>query len=156
MGLAEIVGLALLAVVVVLVLIVATRRVVLVRAGGFDISWRVRPMQGDRGWILGQARFRHGQLALYRSFSAWPMAAMTLDRSALVLGAVRAPIGAESDLLPASVAIVTGSCSGTALELAMTHDALMALRSWVESRLPGSRFPNREQLGGSVGGPPQR
>lgn len=156
MGLAETVGLAVLAVVVLLALIVASRRVVLIRAGGFDVSWRVRPGADDRGWMLGQARFRRGQLALYRSFSAWPTAAMTLDRSVLILGSVRGRIGAESDLLPASVVIVGGSCAGIPLELALSEDALTALRSWVESRLPGSRIPNREQLGGPVPDSSQR
>lgn len=148
MGLAEFVGLALLIVVVALALIVAVRRVILIRAGGFDVSWRLRSANDDRGWMLGQARFRRGQLALYRSFSAWPTAAMTLDRAALVLGAVRPPRGAEPELLPASVVIVTGSGAGMPLELALTEDALTALRSWVESRPPGSRIPSREHLGG--------
>jgi hypothetical protein len=148
MGLAESVGLGLLIVVVALALLVAIRRAVLIRAGGFDISWRVHPADNDRGWMQGQARFRPGQLALYRSFSAFPTAAMTLDRAALVLGAVRPPHGSEPELLPASVAIVTGSCAGTPLEIALTDDALTALRSWVESRPPGSRIPSREHLGG--------
>jgi hypothetical protein len=148
MGLAEFVGLGLLILVVALALIVAVRRAILIRAGGFDISWRLRPANDDRGWMLGQARFRRGQLALYRSFSAWPTAAMTLDRAALVLGAVRPPHGSEPDLLPRAVAIVTGSCAGTPLDLALTDDALTALRSWVESRPPGSRIPSREHLGG--------
>jgi hypothetical protein len=64
MGLAEFVGLGLLILVVVLALIVAVRRAILIRAGGFDISWRLRPANDDRGWMLGQARFRRGQLAL--------------------------------------------------------------------------------------------
>jgi hypothetical protein len=148
MELAEFVGLALLIVVLALGLIIAIRRAILIRAGGFDVSWRLRPANDDRGWMLGQARFRRGQLALYRSFSAWPTAAMTLDRAALVLGAVRPPHGAEPELLPTSVAIVTGSCAGTPLELALTEDALTALRSWVESRPPGSRIPSREHFGG--------
>lgn len=151
MELAEIVGLTLLIGVVALALVVVLRRAILVRAGGFDVSWRLNPARDDRGWMLGQARFRRGQLALYRSFSAWPTAALTLDRGALMLGMVREPIGAEPDLLPASTVIVTGSCAGTPLELAVTADALTALRSWVESRPPGSRLPNRVQLGGSVG-----
>lgn len=151
MDVAEIAGLALLVVLVVLALAMALRRAILVRAGGFDVSWRLRPGSDDRGWTLGQARFRRGQLALYRSFSAWPTAALALDRDALMLGSVRSPIGAEPDLLPASAAIVTGSCAGQPLELALATDALTALRSWVESRPPGSRRPDREQLGGSVG-----
>ncbi len=148
MELAEFVGLTLLIVLIALGLILGLRRVLLIRAGGFDVSWRLRPGDHDRGWVLGQARFRRGQLALYRSFSAWPTAAMTLDRSALMLGAVRPPHGAEPELLPVSVAIVTASCAGTPLELALTDDALTALRSWVESRPPGSRSVSRERFGG--------
>lgn len=148
MELAEIVGVTVLIIVIALGLVIAVRRAVLIRAGGFDVSWRHRPGADDRGWMLGQARFRRGQLALYRSFSAWPTPAMTLDRAALVLGAVRPPHGAEPELLPASVAIVTGSCAGTPLELALADDALTALRSWVESRPPGSRIPSREHFGG--------
>jgi hypothetical protein len=148
MELAEFAGITLLILVVALALILALRRIILLRAGGFDVSWRVRPGNDDRGWMLGQARFRRGQLALYRSFSAWPTAAMTMDRAALILGAVRPPRGSEPDLLPASVAIVTGSSAGTPLELALSEDALTALRSWVESRPPGSRIPSREHLGG--------
>lgn len=144
----EIVGLTLLVVVVVLGLVVAARRLVLVRVGGFDVSWRQRPGHDDRGWILGQARFRRGQLALYRSFSPLPMAALTLDRAALVLGAVRPQRGAEPDLLPTSTVIVMGSCRDLPIELALTGDALTALRSWVESRPPGSRMPSRGQHGG--------
>lgn len=152
MGLVEVVGLVLLAAIVALAFVVALRRIILVRAGGFDVSWRLRPAQDDRGWVLGQAQFRRGQLALYRSFSAWPTAALTMDRAALSLGGTRPPYPGEPDLLPASVAIVTGSCAGVPVELALTDDALTALRSWVESRPPGSRGPHRESLGGSVGG----
>jgi F-type H+-transporting ATPase subunit epsilon len=56
--------------------------------------------------------------------------------------------GAEPELLPVSVAIVTASCAGTPLELALTDDALTALRSWVESRPPGPRTVSRERFGG--------
>lgn len=147
MVLAQTLGLGALLIVVLLVAVVIVRRAVLVRAGSFDVSWRVDPGADDRGWILGQARFRDGRLALYRSFSAWPRASLTLDRAALALDAVRPPVGAEPDLLPRGVAIVTGRCTDTRIELALAEDALTALRSWVESRPPGSRLPDRGQPG---------
>lgn len=145
MVLAQTWGLGALLLVVLLVAVVIVRRAVLVRAGSFDVSWRLNPDADDRGWILGQARFRDGRLALYRSFSPWPRASLALDRAELALGAVRPPAGAEPDLLPRGVAIVTGRCSDTRLELALAEDALTALRSWVESRPPGSRLPDRGQ-----------
>lgn len=147
MGLAQAIGLTLVAAAVVLITIILIRRAVLVRAGGFDVSWRLHPGDDDRGWILGQARFHGGKLALYRSFSAWPTPSIVMGRAALGLGAIRAPMGAEPDLLPDGVAIVAGSWEQTPLELALAEDALTALRSWVESRPPGSRLPNRGPLG---------
>lgn len=141
MVLAQTLGLGLLLIVVLLVAAVIIRRAVLVRAGGFDVSWRIDPGPDDRGWILGQARFRDGKLALYRSFSAWPRASLAMDRAALTLDAVRPPVGAEPDLLPRGVAIIGGRCLGTRLEMALAEDALTALRSWVESRPPGSSLP---------------
>lgn len=148
MVLAQMLGLGALLIVVLLVAVVIIRRAVLVRVGSFDVSWRVDPGADDRGWILGQARFRDGRLALYRSFSAWPGPSLTLDRAALALGQVRPPMGAEPDLLTRGVAIVGGRCSGSRIELALAEDALTALRSWVESRPPGSRLPDRGQPSG--------
>lgn len=141
MGLVEMVGFLVLAAVVLLIVIIVARRAVLVRAGGFDVSWRCNPAADDRGWLLGQARYRGDELGLYRSFSPLPTPALTVARASLLLGAIREPVGAEPDLLPPGVVIVPGSCQGVPLELALSEDALTALRAWVESRPPGSRLP---------------
>ena len=151
MELAEGVGLVILICVIALIVAVAVRRAILMRAGGFDVSWRRNPTPDDRGWLLGQARFRGGRLGLYRSFSVLPAAALTMDRDAMTLGAVRAPIGAEPDLLPPGVLIVPGAAAGTAFEIALAPDALTALRSWVESRPPGLRRPDGAKPRGVVG-----
>lgn len=143
MGLAENIGLVVLLAAVLLIVLIALRRALLSRAGGFDVSWRVNPAHNDRGWLLGQACYRGGQLGLYRSFSPLPMASKKFDRATLHLGKVRDPIDAERELLPANVVIVPGTYSGVTVEMALSVDALTALRSWVESRPPGSRLPDR-------------
>lgn len=151
MELAEVVGLAILICVVALIVVVAVRRAILIRAGGFDVNWRRSPAADDRGWLLGQARFRGSRLGLYRSFSVLPVAAMTVGRDDLQLGPVRPPIGAEPDLLPPGVLIVPASTAGASLEIALAPDALTALRSWVESRPPGMQRPTRRPPGGGTG-----
>lgn len=142
MGLVEMIGFLVLAAVVLLVVFIIVRRAVLIRAGGFDVSWRCNPGANDRGWLLGQARYRGDELGLYRSFSPLPTPALTISRASLQLGAIRPPVGEEPELLPPGVVIVPGSFGGTPLELALTEDALTALRAWVESRPPGSRLPS--------------
>ncbi len=141
MRLAEIIGLAVLVVVVVTIVVIAVRRTLLARAGGFDVSWRSRVSDGDRGWTLGQGRYRGRRLQLFRSFSPFPIPAMTLDRAQLVLAGERESVGAEPDLLPVGAVIVRCTHAGAPLELALSRDALTGLRSWVESRPPGSRLP---------------
>lgn len=147
MGWAELAGLIVLLLLVLLIAFIVVRRALVIRAGGFDVNWRRGSRDDDRGWTLGQARFQGERLVLYRSFSVWPAAAMSLNRAELVLGGVRSPLGAEPDLLPTGVAIVGAQYHGTDWELALTEDALTALRSWVESRLPGSRQPGSREPG---------
>lgn len=156
MELAEVAGLAVLLCGIALIVIVILRRAILTRAGSFDVSWRHGQARDDRGWLLGQARYRGGRLCLYRSFSVLPGAALVLHRDELTLGAVRSPIGAEPDLLPPGVVIVPGSTAEAAFEVALSPDSLTALRSWVESRPPGTRRPEHEHQGGNVGDAPLR
>lgn len=147
MELAEVIGLVVLIAAALAIVVIAVRRALLVRAGGFDVSWRLRPSDTDRGWSLGQGRYRGSQLGLYRSFSPLPVAAKTLDRARLSLGAVREPVGAEPDLLPVDAVIVRCTDGGAPFELALSGDALTGLRSWVESRPPGSRSPHDGSVG---------
>ena len=156
MELAEVLGLVVVLGIIALIVLVVLRRAIVARAGSFDVSWRRRRAADDRGWLLGQARYRGGQLCLYRAFSVLPTAALILNRDDFTLGPVRPPIGAEPDLLPPGVVIVPGAATGIAIEMALSPDALTALRSWVESRPPGMRRPDRERLDGSVGDAPPR
>jgi hypothetical protein len=139
MELAEVIGLGVLIAVALAIVVIALRRALLSRAGGFDLSWRTDLSAADRGWTLGQGRYRGSQLGLYRSLSPLPVAARTLDRARLRVGAAREPVGAEPDLLPVDAVIVRCSDGGVPLELALSRNALTALTSWVESRPPGMR-----------------
>lgn len=138
MELAEVIGLAVLVAVALAIVVIALRRTLLFRSGGFDVSWREDLSGSERGWSLGQGRYHGGELDLYRSFSPLPIAARTLDRTLLTLGAVRDAVGTERDLLPASVIIVRCTAGGSPFELALSDDGLTGRRSWVESRPPGT------------------
>ena len=155
MELAEVIGLAVLIAAALAIVVIAVRRALLTRAGGFDVSWRFKPTDTDRGWSLGQGRYRGSQLGLYRSFSPLPIAAKTLDRYRLNLGQARGPVGAEPDLLPVDAVIVRCTDGGAPFELAMSGDALTALRSWVESRPPGMQWAPTRGAGDGVAGPRQ-
>lgn len=139
MKLAELIGLILLVVVVLAIVVIAIRRHLLSRSGGFDVSWRDDLADDGRGWSLGQGRYVGGDLALYRSFSPLPMAARTLTRDRLTIGPTRPAVGTEPDLLPEGAVIVRCTDAGTPCELAMSSEALTGLRSWVEASPPGSR-----------------
>lgn len=155
MELAEVIGLVILIAAALAIVVIAVRRALLTRAGGFDVSWRMSPNGSDRGWTLGQGRYRGSHLGLYRSFSALPVAAKRLDRVRLTVGAVRDPVGAEPDLLPVGAVIVRCTDAGVPFELALSVDALTGLKSWVESRPPGMRSVRPREAGDGVGEPRQ-
>ncbi len=139
MSLAQILGLAILIVLVVAIVVIAVRRSVLARSGGVDVCWRRRLRPDGRGWVLGQGRFRGDEFLLYRSFSPLPGAARKLHRGTLVLGERRQPVGTEPDLLPVNSVIRRCTDGGTTFELALSEQALTGLRSWLESGPPGDR-----------------
>ena len=148
MKLAEVIGLIALIAVVLAIVVIALRRSLLARSGGFDISWRQRSEDTGRGWTLGQGRYRGDSLDLYRSFSPLPLAARTLERVRLTIGPTRAPVGTEPDLLPVGALIVRCTDGDEIWELALSGEALTGLRSWVEASPPGSRTAPGEGLGG--------
>lgn len=139
MKLAELIGLILLIVVLLAIVVIAIRRHLLTRSGGFDVSWRDDLADDGRGWSLGQGRYLGGDLALYRSFSPLPVAARTLTRDQLAIGPIRPAVGTEPDLLPEGAVIVRCTDAGAACELAMSTEALTGLRSWIEASPPSSR-----------------
>jgi hypothetical protein len=132
-------GLAILVVVLLAIVMIAVRRSMLARAGAIDVCWRRSTSPDGNGWVLGQGRFRDNGFLLYRSFSPWPGAARTLHRNSLRLGARRARVGTEPDLLPVDAVIVRCTDGGTQIELALSEQALTGLRSWLESLPPATR-----------------
>lgn len=129
----EIIGSVLLLGVLIWIVLIAVRRWSLARVGGIDICWRTRMSSDGRGWSYGQGRYTDRGLIVYRSFSPLPFPSLTLQRDRLQLGARRAGVGAEPDLLPVGAAIVECDNGGSKLELAISEEALTGLRSWLES-----------------------
>jgi hypothetical protein len=138
-SLAQILGLAILIVLILAIAVIAVRRSVLARSGGIDVCWRRKLRPDGRCWALGQGRFRGDEFLLYRSFSPLPGAARKLHRESLALGERRQPVGTEPDLLPVNAVIRRCTDGGTAFELALSEEALTGLRSWLESQPPGAR-----------------
>jgi hypothetical protein len=135
---AEIIGLALLLVLVLSIVTIAVRRSLLTRAGGVDICWRKSLQPDGRGWTFGQGRYREGELTLYRSFSPLPIASRVLRRDALQLGEQRTLLGTERDVLPVGSVVVRCTEGDAPIELALTEEAVTGLRSWLESVPPAT------------------
>jgi hypothetical protein len=126
-------GLTIVLLLVLWIVVVTVRRSWLLRSGAVDVCWRGDLTRSGRGWSLGQGRFDGDRWLLYRSFSPLPTASRVLQRSRLVLGDQRSPVGTEPDLLPVDAVIVRCRQDGTELELALARQALTGVRSWIES-----------------------
>ncbi|WP_420123175.1 DUF2550 domain-containing protein [Nakamurella sp.] len=138
-SLAQLLGLAVLVVVILSISVIALRRSVLIRSGAIDVSWRSNLRSDGNGWILGQGRYRGTELLLYRAFSPLPGAARRVRRESLTLGSRRPAVGTEPDLLPVNAVIVRCTDGGQEVELALSEEALTGLRSWLESVPPATR-----------------
>jgi hypothetical protein len=141
MGIAEIVGLALLAVAVLLVLL-AYRRVRLVRAGGgIDVALRTRRVSDGRGWHIGVARYQGDQFVWYRVSSLRSGPDRVLDRGQLSVVERRDPTLPESYAVPPGSVVLRCRMAGRELELAMGRGTLPGFLSWLESAPPGRGVP---------------
>jgi len=140
-GPTELIGLVLLAVVLVVGLL-AWRRVRLVRQGGIDVALRLRPDQEASRWHLGIARYQGEEFVWYRVTSLRSGSTTVVRRKDLSIVARREPAGSEAYAMPAGATVLC--CrgeDGAAVELAMTPDALTGFLSWLESAPPGSAIP---------------
>ncbi|MET3803438.1 hypothetical protein ABIB25_000422 [Nakamurella sp. UYEF19] len=145
---AEIVGLALLLVLLLSIVAIAVRRSLLTRSGGVDICWRSSLGPEGRGWSFGQARYREGELILYRSFSPLPLASRVMLRDRLMLGERRGLAGTEPDLLPVGSVVIRCTDGSAPVELALTEEAVTGLRSWLESVPPATGSISGRRRGG--------
>lgn len=139
-GVAELVGLILLAVVLIIGLL-AWRRVRLVRQGGIDVALRLRPDREASRWHLGIARYQGEELVWYRVTSLRSGPNTVVRRGDLAILSRREPAGSEAYAMPAGATVLCCRDQDGALELAMTPGALTGFLSWLESAPPGSAVP---------------
>lgn len=140
MGGAELVGIALLVTVLVLGLL-AWRRVRLVRRGGVDVALRYRPELEASRWHLGVARYQGDQFVWYRVTSLGSGPTNVVHRRGLTIVARRTPTGSESYAMPSGATVLRCRGRDGEFELAMAPDALTGFLSWLESAPPGRAVP---------------
>jgi hypothetical protein len=131
-------GAVVLALALVLVLLVARRRIISRHGGTFELSVRDVQQPDGRGWVLGLGRYREDSLEWYRIFSPLPVPKRSWRRSDLTLVSQRFPRPAEEYALYAGSVVVTCSTPRGDTELAMSSDSLTGLQAWLEAGPPGS------------------
>lgn len=140
MGVAEIVGLVLLAG-ALFVIIRAARRIRTVRRGGIDVALRLRPHDGPHGWHLGVGRYRGDDFSWFRISSLRSGPDRVLDRERLEILERRCPTLPESYAMPSGAIVLRCRTQIGELELAMGQDTLTGFLSWLESAPPGTKCP---------------
>ncbi|MCW2598574.1 MAG: hypothetical protein JWM02_403 [Frankiales bacterium] len=121
---------------------ISVRRRVLSRGGGaIELSFRLKPRNQGRGWVLGVGRFVGDDLQWFRVFSLSPRPRRTLSRRDLRVRASRAPKGPESLALLKGAQVVELLSSGGQVEIALDRSALTGFLAWLEARPPGATLP---------------
>jgi hypothetical protein len=122
------------------------RRVRLMRGGGVDLSLRRRPAavppprDASAGWHAGVGRYRGDCMEFHRLTSFRPRASVALDRTELEILDRRAPVGAETYVMPAASAVLLCRSRGADVELAMTPGVLTGFLAWLEAAPPGQGY----------------
>ncbi len=115
------------------------RRVIALRGGSFDCSYRLRRGAGDKGWAFGVACYRGDQIDWYRVFSYAVRPRRVLPRAELSVVAQREPLEAEALALLPGAAVLVCALRGQPVELAMSENALTGFLAWLEAAPPGQR-----------------
>jgi hypothetical protein len=137
MRIVEGIGIAVLALLMLLAA-VFLRRGVLARHGGtIELSVRLSTMVFGRGWSTGLARFSGEELRWYRMFSLSWRPKRVLSRRGLTVVQRRLPNTQEKLVFPADFVVIRCVCGGMEIEVAMARPALMGFLSWVEAAPPG-------------------
>ena len=135
----EVIALVIAAVVLLPVAWLIARRRWLSRGGSlFDCSVRLKTKTPSTGWVLGVARYRHGRMEWFRSFSVslWPR--LVFLREQTTAGTQRPPDELESLLLMEDQRVIQLRLDdGRSWEASMTPEAITALLSWLEAAPPG-------------------
>jgi hypothetical protein len=137
MEIGQIVGLALLAG-VLLISVLVFRRLRLVRQGGVDVALRSSPNDAGRGWHQGIGRYRGDGFAWFRLSSLRSGPDRVLDRERLQIVERRGPTAPESYAVPSGSVVLRCRTGVDELELAMRQDTLTGFLSWLESAPPST------------------
>ncbi|MEJ2868740.1 DUF2550 domain-containing protein [Actinomycetospora sp. OC33-EN08] len=128
--------------VLLLVALVALRRLQSLRRGGVDVAVRralpadaVSAADDQRGWHSGIARYRGDQFRWYRVSGLRSGPNVVLDRFDVEITDRRPPRPTELHA-PGSTVLRCRTTDGT-FELAMGADVLTGFSSWLESTPPG-------------------
>jgi hypothetical protein len=142
-GIAEISGLTLLALVFVagLLALFGWWRVRLVRQGGVEVAMRTRPDLAASRWHLGVGRYRGDEFVWYRVTSLITGPNEVVSRAGLRIVQRRKPAGSEAYAMPGGAVVLRCRAKGREFELAMGPDALTGFLSWLEASPPGSAVP---------------
>ena len=161
---ADVVGAALLLVLLFGLGIVLRRRWVSRSGGTFELSFRQPPAghlpvarqpparaagspthgavstqsaTSARGWTLGIGRYSGDVLECFRIFSLSPRPRQRLERATVTYLGQRAPQGMEVHAIYAGHVIIACSTPRGPVELALAPDALTGLLAWLEAAPPG-------------------
>lgn len=137
MGIAQVLQLFLLAGVLVIA-VLAFRRLRLVRQGGIDVALRSRPDAAGRGWHQGVGRYRGDDFAWFRISSLRSGPDRVLDREQLEIVERRGLTVPESYTMPSESVVLRCRAGVDELELAMRQDTLTGFLSWLESAPPSN------------------
>lgn len=132
MQLAEVLLLA----VALFAVLLAIRRVQLLRRVGTEVVMRSLPSDTGRGWRHGVLRYREDQLQFFRVASLRPGPDRVIPRRTLELLDRRTPNTSELDVLPAGSTVLRVGVGRCESEIALGGGALTAFLSWVESSPP--------------------
>ena len=127
---------------IVVVSLVARRRLFARSGATFDVSINHRTDASPKGWTLGVGAYRSNTLEWYRTFSFawWPR--YRFVRGEISVDGRREPVGPEVYALHSGHVIVTVRHRSGVRQMAMSPSALNGLLAWLESSPPGQSVNN--------------
>lgn len=139
MGIFEVLGFAVLILLLVLLLVFLRRELISRSGGTVEMNMRLSTFVAERGWAPGIGRFVGDELRWYRVFSFGPRPRRVLNRQGLSIDGRRPPEGAERLAMPAGWVVVRCRCGeADVVEIALAESALNGFLSWLEAAPPGA------------------
>lgn len=133
MRILEGIGIALLAVLLILGALFVRRSFIARGGGTIELSVRLSTMVPGRGWAVGVGRFSGDELRWYRLFSLSVRPRRVLSRRDLSVELRRPPDERERLVLPGDWTIIRCASNTGTNEIAMAVRTLSGFLSWVEA-----------------------